>query len=157
TAFTRTGTLSFVITSCGGMFKVIVRRSTRTMRSTIGIRKNSPGPLGSWTRRPSRKTMPRSYSRRTLTAAIAYSSTQNTPITKTISAAVNSPLRRRRGRRLRSWVASVRAYGSHFDPMYLEGEAVDAIDLDLLAGDEPVVRARAPELAVDEDEPVVTH
>ncbi len=28
TAFTRTGTLSFVITSCGGMFSVIVRRST---------------------------------------------------------------------------------------------------------------------------------
>ena len=36
TAFTRTGTLSFVITSCGGMFSVIVRRSTFTIRSTIG-------------------------------------------------------------------------------------------------------------------------
>jgi hypothetical protein len=28
TALTRAGTLSFVITSCGGMFSVIVRRST---------------------------------------------------------------------------------------------------------------------------------
>jgi hypothetical protein len=34
---TRAGTLSFVITSCGGMFSVIVRRSTFTIRSTIGI------------------------------------------------------------------------------------------------------------------------
>ena len=59
------GTLSFVITSCGGMLSVIVRRSTRTIRSTIGIRKIRPGPLGSATRRPSRKTMPRSYSRST--------------------------------------------------------------------------------------------
>ena len=47
TAFTRAGTLSFVITSCGGMFSVIVRRSTLTIRSTIGIRMKSPGPFGS--------------------------------------------------------------------------------------------------------------
>ncbi len=47
TAFTRTGTLSFVITSCGGMFSVIVRRSTLTIRSTIGISRKRPGPFGS--------------------------------------------------------------------------------------------------------------
>ena len=45
TAFTRTGTLSFVITSCGGMLSVIVRRSTFTIRSTTGIRRKRPGPL----------------------------------------------------------------------------------------------------------------
>src|SRR6266566_4799146 len=53
------------MTSCGGMLSVIVRRSTLTRRSTIGIRKTTPGPLGS-SRRPSRKTTPRSYSRRIL-------------------------------------------------------------------------------------------
>src|SRR2546428_8824885 len=68
TALTRTGTLSFVITSCGGMFSVIVRRSTFTMRSTTGISRKSPGPFGSGKRRPRRKTIPRSYSRATLIA-----------------------------------------------------------------------------------------
>src|SRR5205809_7286463 len=63
TAFTRTGTLSFVITSCGGMLSVIVRRSTLTIRSTIGIRMKRPGPFGAGSSRPSRKMMPRSYSR----------------------------------------------------------------------------------------------
>src|SRR5260221_4036056 len=53
------------MTSCGGMLSVIVRRSTLTIRSTIGIRKTTPGPLGS-SRRPSRKRTPRSYSRRIL-------------------------------------------------------------------------------------------
>src|SRR3982750_867812 len=52
TAFTRAGTLSFVITSCGGMFSVIVRRSTFTIRSTIGVRKKRPGPFGGAGRRP---------------------------------------------------------------------------------------------------------
>ena len=87
TAFTRTGTLSFVITSCGGMFSVIVRRSTRTMRSTTGIRMKRPGPFGSGSRRPSRNTMPRSYSRATLIALIAKSSTRKTTTAKTMRAA----------------------------------------------------------------------
>src|SRR6476660_9434007 len=65
TAFTRTGTLSFVITSCGGIVRVIVRRSTFTIRSTTGISRNSPGPFGGSSSRPSRKTTPRSYSRAT--------------------------------------------------------------------------------------------
>ena len=60
---TRTVTLSFVITSCGGTLSVTVRRSILTIRSTIGIRKISPGPF--WAiRRPRRKMTPRSYSRR---------------------------------------------------------------------------------------------
>src|ERR671923_2132744 len=36
TAFTRTGTLSLVMTSCGGTVSVIVRRSALTIRSMIG-------------------------------------------------------------------------------------------------------------------------
>src|SRR5215211_5961380 len=51
------------MTSCGGTVSVTVRRSIRTMRSTIGIRKISPGPFCA-IRRPSRKMTPRSYSRR---------------------------------------------------------------------------------------------
>src|SRR5581483_1817220 len=62
TAFTRTGTLSFVITSCGGMFSVIVRRSTFTIWSTKGIFQTTPGPRVS-SRRPRRNITPRSYSR----------------------------------------------------------------------------------------------
>ena len=57
TALTRTGTLSFVITSCGGTLSVIVRRSTFTIRSTIGISRKRPGPFGSGSSRPSRKTI----------------------------------------------------------------------------------------------------
>ena len=45
-----------------GSSKVTVRRSTRTMVSTRGMIKNSPGPRVA-TRRPSRKITPRSYSR----------------------------------------------------------------------------------------------
>src|ERR671922_1854425 len=63
TAFTRTGTLSLVMTSCGGMLSVTVRRSTRTILSTIGMRRKRPGPLGGECSRPSRKMTPRSYSR----------------------------------------------------------------------------------------------
>ena len=87
TAFTFTGTLSFVITSCGGTFSVTVRRSTLTIRSTIGIRMMRPGPFGSGSRRPSRKTMPRSYSRATLMAPIANSSRRKRTTAKTMTAA----------------------------------------------------------------------
>src|SRR5436190_1236702 len=66
TALTRTGTLSLVITSCGGMLSVIVRRSTFTIRSMIGISRKRPGPFGAGNSRPSRKTIPRSYRRSTL-------------------------------------------------------------------------------------------
>ena len=60
--------MSRVITSCGGMLSVTVRRSTRTILSMIGIRKIRPGPFWS-IRRPRRKITPRSYSRRTRIAA----------------------------------------------------------------------------------------
>src|SRR2546429_9212034 len=68
TALTRTGTLSFVITSCGGIVSVIVRRATLTIRSTTGVSRNRPGPFGAGGGRPRRKMIPRSYSRATLIA-----------------------------------------------------------------------------------------
>ena len=42
---TRTVTLSLVITSCGGTFRVTVRRSTRTIWSMIGIRQDQARAL----------------------------------------------------------------------------------------------------------------
>src|SRR5215470_5033070 len=78
TALTFTETLSRVITSCGGTSMVTVRRSTRSMRSTSGMRYTIPGPRAP-TKRPSRKTTPRSNSLRTLrplnTITIATAST----------------------------------------------------------------------------------
>ena len=50
-----------------------VRRVTRTMRSTAGISRTSPGPFSSITR-PSRNTTARSYSRSTRTEAAASAS-----------------------------------------------------------------------------------
>ena len=47
TAFTRTGTLSLVITSCGGTLSVIVRRSTLTIPiDERDQQEERPGPLG---------------------------------------------------------------------------------------------------------------
>ena len=61
TALTRAGTLSRVMTSCGGMVSVTVRVSTRTSLSSPGTMKASPAP---WRGRtlPSRKMTARSYS-----------------------------------------------------------------------------------------------
>src|SRR5690349_22412497 len=87
TALTRTGTLSLVITSCGGTVSVIVRRSTLTIRSTTGISRNSPGPFGAGSRRPSLKTIPRSYSRATLIAAKRNRTIRNSRIAMMMSAA----------------------------------------------------------------------
>jgi hypothetical protein len=53
------------MTSCGGTFSVSVRKSTRTIFSRKGMMKLSPGPRKE-TRRPKRKTTPRSYSLKTL-------------------------------------------------------------------------------------------
>ena len=72
---TRAGTLSRVMISWGGIDSVTVRRLTRTMRSSDGMRTWSPGPRTSISR-PSRNTIPRSYSRSTRTAlATAVSAT----------------------------------------------------------------------------------
>src|SRR3954447_7797344 len=131
TAFTRTGTLSLVITSCGGMFSVIVRRSTRTIRSTTGIRMNSPGPFGSGSSRPSRNTIARSYSRITLIALMTNSSTMKTTTTRITRAAVTMPSLLRRDR---------------------EREAVHGLDPDMLPRVKRRLRLRAPQLAADEDE-----
>ena len=90
TAFTRTGTLSLVITSCGGMFNVIVRRSTKITWSTNGIRRNRPGPRGSGKRRPSRKTMQRWYSRGIRTAITSPITNRKSTTRTTIRTAATS-------------------------------------------------------------------
>jgi hypothetical protein len=74
------------------MSSVIVRRSTLTIRSTIGIRMNRPGPFGSEKRRPSRNTIARSYSRATLIAEIRNNTSSKSKIATMISAAgMSSP------------------------------------------------------------------
>src|SRR5215211_6608934 len=89
TASTRAGTLSRVMTSCGGIVWVIVRRVTRTMRSAIGMSSTRPGPFWA-TRRPKRNTTPRSYSRSTRTDAPASDTASTTRTTRTIRTAVIS-------------------------------------------------------------------
>src|ERR1041385_3339435 len=131
TAFTRAGTLSFVITSWGGMFSVIVRRSTFTIRSTIGIRMKRPGPFGCGSSRPSRNTIPRSYSRAPLIALIANSKTKKTTTARTTRAALT--------------VESLD--GAHF-----QGKPVELLDLHVLARAERLRRLRLPQLAAHEDE-----
>src|SRR5215218_3515079 len=130
TAFTRTGTLSLVMTSCGGMLSVIVRRSTFTIRSTIGISRNSPGPFGCGSSRPSRKTIPRSYSRATLIADTRNRTAKNRMIAATIRYSMPRILESAHGER----------------------EALDRLDPDALARGERCGGARAPQLAVHEDE-----
>jgi hypothetical protein len=58
------------------------------MRSTTGIRMNRPGPFGLGSSRPSRKTMPRSYSRATLIAENRNRTIRNSRIAMMISAAL---------------------------------------------------------------------
>src|SRR5579862_2238445 len=100
------------------MLSVIVRRSTFTIRSTTGMRKTTPGPFCS-SRRPRRKTTPRSYSRRILT---------------------------------KNMFGFLSAFGGDG-----EFESVQCVHLHVLAGEElcSVAGVRVPELAVDEDEPVL--
>ena len=88
---TRTVTLSRVMTSCGGTFSVTVRRSTRTIWSTIGIRNRRPGPLRAISR-PSRKTTPRSYSRRIRTEAARTSRPMTTSAATTTNATITRTL-----------------------------------------------------------------
>src|SRR4051812_7527134 len=131
TALTRTGTLSFVITSCGGMLSVIVRRSTLTMRSTTGISRKRPGPFGSGNSRPSRNTIPRSYSRATLIAEIRKRTTRKSRTTRATRPTAMTELSHR------------------------ELEPVHRLDLDVLAGHElAAVRPPGPpELSLDESLP----
>ena len=99
-----------------------------------------PGPFGGWSSRPSRKTTPRSYSRATLIAAKRkISRMKRTAPTRIRAAITGDPMRARvRGAVARS------------------ARARRAPRLDLVAGAQllAVGRPRAPELAVDEDEPV---
>src|SRR6266480_5784721 len=125
------------MTSCGGMLSVIVRRSTLTIRSTIGIRRKRPGPFGGSSSRPRRNTTPRSYSRATLIAEIRKSRTRKTrnatrPRTTPISAILRRP--------------------------DAQDEPVHVLDPDVVARPErrAVEAARAPELPADGDEAVIS-
>src|SRR2546421_6906267 len=126
------------MTSCGGMFRVIVRRSTRTIRSTIGIRRKRPGPLGSGSNRPRRKTIPRSYSRATLIAAIRNSSRRKTRTATRPRTTVIAPILRRPD---------------------AQHEPVDLLDPDAVARSQrrAVDAARPPELAPNRDVAVLPH
>src|SRR5438874_11105270 len=70
------------------MFSVTVRRSTFTIRSTIGIRMKRPGPFGCGSNLPRRKTIPRSYSRATLIAEIRNSTSSKSRTATTIKTAL---------------------------------------------------------------------
>src|SRR5262249_174108 len=132
------------MTSCGGMFSVIVRRSTFTIRSTIGIRMKRPGPFGFGSSRPSRKMIPPSYPRATLVAEIRNGTIRNSRTSTTISAAAIGS---------RSYLLGHVAR----QRLDLEHEAgIHARDPHPLAGPERAVgdRLRAPQLAVDEDQVV---
>src|SRR5688572_27505886 len=105
----------------------------------IGMRRKRPGPLGSGSSRPSRKTTPRSYSRATLIAANRNISTRKAAAAIAIRAINES-----------------RPFGSGYRRSYGQAKPflVDCFDDDALAGLErrAVGRPRMPELAVDEDE-----
>src|SRR5262245_46477643 len=109
------------MTSCGGTFSVIVRRSTLTIRSMIGIRRKTPGPFGSGSRRPRRKMTPRSYSRATLIAAVRKRMTRTATAATTISAVTTWILRDRLALGL---------------VLHRKCEAIDTDDADLVAGSE---------------------
>src|SRR5215204_7344143 len=87
TALTLAGTLSRVMTSCGGTSMVTVLRSILTILSTNGSSRNSPGPLGPPCTRPRRKMTPRSYSFTTFTALY-----KNEATTTTTTSAMNAKL-----------------------------------------------------------------
>src|SRR5829696_8179500 len=71
------------------MVCVMVRSVTRTMRSAIGTSSTRPGPF-CVTRRPKRKTTPRSYSRSTRTEAPASDTPSTMRTTRTTRTAVIS-------------------------------------------------------------------
>src|SRR4051812_28069691 len=120
------------------MFSVIVLRSTFTIRSTTGISRNSPGPFGSASRRPSRKMIPRSYSRATLIAETRKSTTRKSWIATRISAAA---------------IGSILLGDGLDDERQLWANAGDTHLLARLEG-LAARRLRAPELALHEDQVV---
>jgi hypothetical protein len=77
TALTLTETLSREMTSWLGTSRTSVRRSTRTIFWTKGIRTMRPGPLTP-VKRPSVKITPRWYSRRILIATARNTMTRTT-------------------------------------------------------------------------------
>src|SRR5215208_3340233 len=89
TAVTLAGTLSRVMTSCGGTSIVTVLRSIFTILSTTGTRTKSPGPLGPPCTLPSLKITPRSYS---FTTLMALSTTDTTNIATTTTTIAATPI-----------------------------------------------------------------
>ncbi len=69
------------MSSCGGTVSVTVRRSTRTIRSTQGTSRTTPGPL-TGNSRPRRNTTARSYSRSTRTLVMASTATSIATMTR---------------------------------------------------------------------------
>src|ERR687898_573699 len=124
TAFTRAGTLSRVMMSCGGTSMVTVLRSILTILSTKGKRINSPGPLGPpWTR-PRRKITPRSYSLTILMALSMTEATNIARITTTMAAnpiptACNKPKVAYTRNTPLSWPVEIPATTGQFDGHYL--------------------------------------
>src|SRR2546426_5288217 len=143
------------------MLSVIVRRSTLTIRSTIGISTNSPGPFGAGSSRPRRKMIPRSYSRATLIAEKRNRTTKKSrTATMMIAALMNG-----------SYVVALAGGTSRFSQTPSTGplrgrtlrvgsdrqhEAVQRLDTHALARAQllAVCRACLPELAVHVDEAV---
>src|SRR5262245_54999760 len=81
------------MTSCRVTSIVTTRRSILTIRSTIGMRKMSPGPFVP-SNLPRRKMIPRSYSRRTRTAwGRMISASTNTGMSQLINLANSSIIR----------------------------------------------------------------
>src|SRR5215210_819503 len=86
TASTRAGTLSRVMTSCGGTPMLTVRRSIFIILSTTGTRRIRPGPLAPSRTLPSLKTTPRSYSWTMRTALARTNTTNNKAAIRTTNA-----------------------------------------------------------------------
>src|SRR6266508_2797980 len=137
------------MTSCGGTVSVIVRRSTFTIRSTTGIRMKRPGPFGWGRSRPSRKMIPRSYSRATLIA-------ENRKRTIRNRSAAAMKIAAFMGGSYVPTARTVRTSPSSDSTRPGERVRVESLDADALAGPQLLAAggARLPQLAVDEDEPV---
>src|SRR5262245_17245024 len=115
------------------------------MRSTIGIRKMIPGPLGLPSRRPRRKITPRSYSRRTLIDALSTTSTSTMTMKTTIRAAITALLSERSASSYGVLLGLRRARMANDEPQAI----FDVLYDDVVARGErlAVGRARLPELA----------
>src|SRR5208282_2888106 len=144
TALTLTVTLSLVITSCGGMSSVTVRRSIRAIRSSTGITKITPGPRYGVSR-PRRKTTPRSYSLSTLSPLRAKIIPMKITIpTPPAIAILLRPL-------AREALATVPSSLTLRQLLNLQLQTVDRFHASARAGTERVAADRSPNLATHEN------